>query len=88
MKSIVFAENLGNVLDEHRHGAFLSASHSIRRPLDRWRRIVKFVPSRMGENQRARALGSVLISQSSCFPFIPQRRVDVTLPYNASAIVS
>jgi hypothetical protein len=70
---------------------FISASHSIREPLDHWKKIDQFVPSRLGNNQRALAFAKgqsiISISQSYCSPFHSSRRSNVTFPYNASAIV-
>jgi hypothetical protein len=40
-------------------------------PLDRWRRIDKFVPSRLGNNQPARVLGNVSPSFSYHNPPVP-----------------
>jgi len=52
---------------------FISASHSIREPLDHWKKIDQFVPSRLGNNQRALAFAKgqsiISISQPYCSPF-------------------
>jgi hypothetical protein len=67
---------------------FIPASHSIRRLPDRWRRIEKVVPSRLGECALwGKPVHHIHIT-ILLFLFIPQRRSDVTLPYYASAIVS